>query len=284
METTVSSATKELVIGYDRPTVLIGERINPTGRKKLAEALKGGDLELVREEARAQVQAKAAMLDVNVGTPGVDETSLLPETVQAVTEIVDVPLCIDSSNPRALEAALKVYKGKALVNSVTGEDKSLKEILPVVKEYGAAVVGLTMDGEGVPGDAAKRVSIARRIVEQAEATGIPRQDVVIDCLNLAVASDTGAALAVIAAIRQISGELGVNQTLGGSNVSFGMPDRNLINAAFLTLAVEAGVTCPIVDVAKMRPAILAVDMVLGRDSYGRRYIQAYRDRQRSSAR
>lgn len=284
METTVSSATKELVIGYDRPTVLIGERINPTGRKQLAEALKAGNLELVREDARAQVQAKADMLDVNVGTPGVDETSLLPETVQAVTEIVDVPLCIDSSNPRALEAALKVYKGKALVNSVTGEDRSLKEILPVVKEYGAAVVGLTMDSEGVPADAAKRVSIARRIVEQAEATGIPRQDVVIDCLNLAVASDSGAALAVIAAIRQISGELGVNQTLGGSNVSFGMPDRNLINAAFLTLAVEAGVTCPIVDVAKMRPVILAVDMVLGRDSYGRRYIQAYRDRQRSSAR
>lgn len=280
METKLSSATKELTISYDHPTVLIGERLNPTGRKKLAEALKSGDLEFVRQDARSQVEANADMLDVNVGTPGVDEVSLLPEVIQTVTGVTDVPLCIDSSNPKALEAALTVYQGKALVNSVTGEEKSLEEILPVVKKYGAAVVGLTMDAEGVPTDAGRRVTIAERIIERAESAGIPRQDIVIDCLNLAVASDNKAALAVIEAIRRIRATFGLNQTLGGSNISFGMPDRDLINTAFLTLAVEAGVTCPIVDAAKVRPAILAADMVLGRDSYGRRYIQAYRQRQR----
>lgn len=278
METRVSSATKEVIIGDERPTVLIGERINPTGKKKLVAALQAGDLELIRQEALAQVQAKADILDINVGAAGVEETTLLPQAVQAVMNVVDVPLCLDSSNPKALEAALKIYRSKPLINSVTGQENSLKEVLPLVKEYQAAVVGLTMDDEGIPKNAARRVSIARKIVERAEALGIPREDIIIDCLNLPVGADSKAGLTIIEAIRRVKAELGVNQTLGGSNISFGLPDRNLINGAFLAIALEAGVTCPIVDVAKVRPSILAADLVLGRDKYMRRYIEAYRQR------
>jgi len=279
METRVSSATKEVIISDKRPTVLIGERINPTGKKKLAAALQAGDLGLVCQEALAQVQAKADILDVNVGAAGVDETILLPQAIQAVMNTVDVPLCIDSSKPKALEAALKVYRGKPLVNSVTGQESSLREVLPLVKEFNAAVIGLTMDDEeGVPKSADKRVSIAHKIVERAEALGIPREDIIIDCLNMPVGADFKAALAVIEAIRRIKTELGVNMTLGGSNVSFGLPDRNLVNVAFLTIVIEAGVTCPVVDVARVWPAILAADVVLGRDEYMKRYITAYRQR------
>jgi len=278
METRISSATKEVIIGDERPTVLIGERLNPTGKKKLAAALQAGDLELVCREALAQVQAKADVLDVNVGAAGVEETILLPQAVQAVMNTVDIPLCIDSSEPRALEAALKTYRGKPLINSVTGQENSLKEVLPLVKEYQAAVIGLTMDDEGIPENAARRVSIARKIIEQAEALGISREDIIIDCLNLPVGADGRAGLTIIEAIRRIRVELGVNQTLGGSNISFGLPDRDLINGVFLAIALEAGVTCPIVDVARVRPAILAADIVLGRDEYMRRYIAAYRQR------
>lgn len=278
METRISSATKEVIIGDERPTVLIGERINPTGKKKLAAALQAGDLELVCREALAQVQAKADVLDVNVGAAGVEETILLPQAVQAVMNTVDIPLCIDSSEPRALEAALKTYRGKPLINSVTGQENSLKEVLPLVKEYQAAVIGLTMDDEGIPENAARRVSIAHKIIEQAEALGISREDIIIDCLNLPVGADGRAGLTIIEAIRRIRVELGVNQTLGGSNISFGLPDRDLINGVFLAIALEAGVTCPIVDVARVRPAILAADIVLGRDEYMRRYIAAYRQR------
>jgi len=279
METRVSSATKEVIISDKRPTVLIGERINPTGKKKLAAALQAGDLGLVCQEALAQVQAKADILDVNVGAAGVDETILLPQAIQAVMNTVDVPLCIDSSKPKALEAALKVYRGKPLINSVTGQESSLKEVLPLVKQYQGAVIGLTMDDEeGVPKSADKRVSVAHKIVERAEALGIPREDIIIDCLNMPVGADFKAGLAVIEAIRRIKTELGVNMTLGGSNVSFGLPDRNLVNVAFLTIVIEAGVTCPVVNVAKVRPAILAADVVLGRDEYMKRYITAYRQR------
>ena len=280
METRVSSATKEVIIGDERPTVLIGERINPTGKKKLAATLQAGSLELIRQEALAQVQAKADILDINVGAVGVEEIVLLPQAVQAVMNTVDVPLCIDSSEPKALEAALKTYRGKPLINSVTGQENSLKEVLPLVKEYQAAVIGLTMDDEGIPEDAARRVSIARKIIEQAEALGIPREDIIIDCLNLPVGADGRAGLTIIEAIRRIKVELGVNQTLGGSNISFGLPDRELINGVFLAIALEAGVTCPIVDVVRVRSAILAADIVLGRDEYMRRYIEAYRERHR----
>jgi len=278
MKTRVSSSKKEVIIGDDQPTVLIGERINPTGKKKLAEALKAGDLEIVRKEALAQVQAGADILDVNVGTFGVDEVAMLPKAVRAVMDTVDVPLCLDSSNPDALEAALKVYKGKPVVNSVTGEAHSLERVLPIIKEYGAAVIGLLQDDEGIPKDAERRVRIARKIVERVEASGIPREDLVIDCLAFAVGAEPSSGVAVMEAIRRIKAELGVNMTMGASNVSFGLPDRELLNNAFVVMAVAAGATCLIVDAAKVRPVILAADLVLGRDKRARRYIEAYRQR------
>jgi len=280
METRVSNPTKEVIFGDDLPTVFIGERINPAGKKKLTEALKAGNLEIVRREALAQAQAGADIIDVNVGTFGVDEVTLLPQAVQAVIDTVDIPLCLDSANHEALEAALKVYKGKPLINSVTGEEHSLARVLPLVKEYGAAVVGLVQDDEGIPRDSERRLAIARKIVERAEAAGIPREDVVIDCLAVAVGADTSAGPAVIEAIKRIKAELGVNLTMGASNVSFGLPDRDLLNNAFVVMAVAAGVTCLIVDTAKVRPAVLAADLVLAKDKRARRYIEAYRQRQR----
>ena len=280
METRVSSLKKEVIIGDDQPTVLIGERINPAGKKKLQEALKVGNLEIVRREAIAQAQAGADILDLSVGTFGVDEVALLPQAVQAVMDTVDIPLCLDSTNPEALEAALKVYKGKPLINSVTGEEHSLAKVLPLVKEYGAAVIGLVQDDEGIPKDSERRVAVAHKLVERAEAAGIAREDIVIDCLAFSVGADTSSGPAVIEAIRKIKAELGVNLTLGASNVSFGLPDRGLLNNAFVVMAVAAGVTCLIVDVAKVRPAVVATDLLLGRDKHARRYIEAYRQRQR----
>ena len=279
METRVSSPTKEVIIGDAQPTVLIGERINPAGKTKLQEALKAGNLDIVRSEALAQAQAGADILDVNVGTFGVDEVTLLPQAVQAVMDTIDIPLCIDSNNPAALEAALKIYKGKPLINSVSGEEHSLTRVLPMVKEYGAAVVGLVQDDEGIPKDAGRRVSIAHKIIERAEAAGISRENIVIDCLAFAVGADTSSGPAVIEAIRRIKAELGVNMTLGASNVSFGLPDRELLNNAFVAMAIAAGITCLITDAAKVRPAIVATDLILGRDRHARRYIEAYRQRQ-----
>jgi len=280
METRVSSPAKEVIIGDDQPTVLIGERINPAGKKRLAEALKAGNLEIVRREALAQAQAGADILDVSVGTFGVDEVILLPRAVQTVIDTVDIPLCLDSAVPEALEAALKVYKGKALINSVTGEEHSLAKVLPLVKKYGAAVIGLVQDEKGIPKDSERRVAVAHKVVERAEAAGIAREDIIIDCLAFAVGADPSSGPAVIEAIRKIKAELGVNLTLGASNVSFGLPDRNLLNNAFVVMAVAAGVTCLIVDVAKVRPAVLAADLILGRDKRARRYIEAYRQRKR----
>ena len=279
MKTRVSSATKEVLISDDQPTVLIGERINPTGKKKLAAALRTGNMELVRREAITQVQAGADILDVNVGASGIDETRLLPQVVQAVMEAVDVPLSLDSDNPRSLEAALKLYQGKPIINSVTGQERSLNEVLPLVKKYGAVVIGLTMDDEGIPMDPDRRVAIAHKIVSRAEALDIPREDIIIDCLTLTMATDSRAGLATLQAIRKVKAELGVNQTLGASNISYGLPDRDVLNSAFLALAITAGVTCPTVDVARVRPAVLATDLLLGRDGYAQRYIKAYRQRQ-----
>jgi 5-methyltetrahydrofolate--homocysteine methyltransferase len=280
METRVSSPKKEVIIGDEQPTVLIGERINPAGKKKLAEALKVGDLEIVRREALAQAQAGADILDVNVSTFGVDEVALLPRAVQVVMDTVDIPLCLDSANPKALAAALKVYKGRPLINSVTGEEHSLAKVLPLVKEYGAAVIGLVQDDEGIPKDSERRVAIAHKIMKRAEAAGIARQNIIIDCLTFAIGADTSSGPAVIEAIRRIKAELGVNLTVGASNVSFGLPDRDLLNNAFVAMTIAAGVTCLIVDVAKVRPTVLAADLILGRDKHARRYIEAYRQRQK----
>ena len=278
METRISSFTQEVIIGDGQPTVLIGERINPSGNKRLAEALRKGNMEVVRNEALTQVQAGADILDVNVSTFGVDEASLLPRVVQVLMDTVQVPLCIDSADPAALEAALRVYKGKPLVNSVTGEEHSLGEILPLVREYRAAVVGLVQDDEGVPRDKERRVSIAHKLVVKAESVGIPREDIIIDCLAGAVGADTSSGPGVIRAIDQVRTELGVNQTIGASNVSFGLPERELLNNAFIALVIGAGVTCLLTDAAKSRSVTLAVDLLFGRDKRARRYIEAYRRR------
>lgn len=286
METVLRSADRQVIIGPQQPTVLIGERINPTGRKRLAHALERGDLSVVTQEAIAQVQAGADILDINVGVEGVDEVELLPEAVRVVVETVDVPLAVDTSNAQALSETLRLYRelipeGKALVNSVNGEKARLAEVLPLVKEYGAAVIALCMDDEGIPSEAERRLEIARTIVEQAESLRIPRADVIIDCLAMAVAADETAAPVTLETVRQVRESLGLNMTLGASNTSFGLPERKTIDQAFLALAIQAGVNCPIVDVAKVRPTVLAADLLLGRDEFATRYIQAYRQRVRS---
>jgi len=288
METILKSAHKTVTISPEKPTVLIGERINPTGKKRLAAALSEGNLDIVCTEAEAQVEAGADVLDVNVGATGVDEVDLLPQAVRMVMETVQVPVCIDSANAEALRAALAVHselapEGKPLVNSVNGEEVNLERVLPLVAEYKAAVIGLTMDEDGIPPTSEKRLAVARKIVERAEALGIPAQDVVIDCLSLTVgADDPQAALVTLEAIRMVRQELGVNMTLGASNVSFGLPEREVVNWAFLAMAIQNGVNCPIVDAAKVRPAILAADLLLGRDEYAMRYIKAYKKRTRKS--
>lgn len=281
METKVSSASKEVVISIDRPTVLIGERINPTGRKKLTEVLKAGDLDIVKREAIAQVEAGADIIDCNVNASGVNDVELLPKAIKVVQEAVDAPVCIDSPNADALEAALKVYKGKPLVNSVSGETHSLKRILPLIKEYGAAVVGLAQDDDGIPKDANKRVAIAHKIIEAAEKAGIPCEDVVIDVLIFPVGAEANSGIIVLEAIRRIREELGVNITMGVSNVSFGMPDRPIINNAWVSTVIAAGATALIVDAAKVRPSVLATDLVLGSDRFARRFIDDYRKRQQA---
>jgi 5-methyltetrahydrofolate--homocysteine methyltransferase len=279
METRITSASQEVIIGDGRPTVLIGERINPSGRKKLSEAIKAGQLEVIAGEAKAQVEAGADVIDVNVGGAfGVNEGAVLPQAVEIAMKAVDVPLCIDSSNADALVAALKVYKGKPLVNSVSGEEKSLTKILPVIKEYGAAVVGLTQDDEGIPTNADKRVAIAHKIVERAGQAGIPPEDIVIDCLAFAVGADASSGLVTLETIRRVKEELGVNMTLGASNISFGLPDRDLINYAFISAVIAAGITSLIVNVAHVRPIVLAADLVMAKDRRARRYIEAYRQR------
>ena len=279
METRVSSATREVIIGGGRPTVLIGERINPTGKKRLAEALRSGDLSVVREEALAQVAAGADILDVNVGATGVDELALLPLAVQAVSETVDAPLCLDSRNIKALAAALTVCPGRPIVNSVTGEEASLAQVLPLVKKYGVPVIGLTLDEKGIPNDADTRLAIAHRIVQRAEAIGIPREDVIIDCLTLSLGANTKAALATLEAVRRVKADLEVNQTQGCSNISHGLPNRIALNGAYLAMAIEAGLTCPTVDAAQVRLAILSADLVLGRDDYAMRFIATFRQAQ-----
>ena len=240
METRVSSKTKEVIIGDSYPTVLIGERINPAGRKKFQEALKAANLDIVRSEALAQSQAGADILDVGVSTFGVDEVALLPKAVQTVITTVDIPLCLDSTDPKALEAALKIYKGKPLINSVSGEERSLSTVLPLVKEYGAAVIGLVQDDEGIPKDAERRLAIAEKIVERAEKIGIPRENIIIDVETFSVGADPTSGPKVIEAIRQIKAKLGVNITLAVSNVSFGLPDRDLLNNAFVVMSIAAG--------------------------------------------
>ena len=279
METKVSTAAKEVVISYDRPTVIIGERINPTGRKKLTAALKEGNLDIIKTEALQQVEAGAAILDCNVNAQGVDDVKVLPEAIKLIMDTVDAPICIDSPNPDALEAALKVYKGKALVNSVSGEKHSLERVLPLIKEYGAAVIGLAQDDEGIPKTTEKRVAVAHKICEAADKIGIPREDIVIDVMTYAIGAEAKAGKDVLDALRQIRMELGLNMTMGASNISFGMPDRPLLNSAWIAMVIEAGGTALIADAARVMPTVLSADLVLGRDRFARRYLEGHRKRQ-----
>ena len=277
METSVKSEKKEVVISIDRPFVIIGEKINPTGRKKLAAALKDGDFEYVKQIALRQVAAGADILDVNVGVPGVDEVDLLPKVAKIVSETVDVPLCLDSANRDALAAALAVLPGRPLVNSVNGEEASMEAVLPVIKEFNVPVIGLVMHDEGIPNDADTRVAVAGKIIERAAKLGIPAEDIVVDPLVLTVGADHGSGVVTLETIRRVKEEFGVNMNLGASNVSFGLPDRHTINQAFLALAMGAGATCAITDPMKLTSIIRASDLLLGRDNFGSRYIGYWRE-------
>lgn len=277
METRVRSKSQEVVISPDHPVVMIGERINPTGKKRLAAALLAEDMGRVQQLATSQVADGAAILDVNVGAAGVDEVKVLPMAVRAVMEVTDTPLCIDTANADALRAALDVYDGKALINSVNGEEASLERVLPLVAEYQAAVIGLTMDDSGIPCDAASRIAIAKKIVERAEGMGIPREDILIDCLCLAVCTDSTAARMTLDAIRGVREELGVNLSLGASNVSFGLPDRVAINEVFLAMVIAAGVNAPIVNPRDARKVVTISNLLLGHDEFGMNYVMYYRE-------
>ena len=279
MKTILRSVTNEISISDEGPFTVIGERINPTGNKRLSKALIEGDFEYIRELAQKQVTAGADVLDVNVGVPELDDVALLPQIVEAVSSEVDVPICIDTPNSEALAAALSKIDGKALVNSVNGEKSSLEKVLPLVKDHGAAVIGLTMDDEGIPSTSDGRVKVAGTILEQAAKLGISEEDVVIDPLVLTVGADHNAAATTLEAIKSIHGEFGVNINLGASNVSFGLPEREIVNQAFIALAMGAGATCAITNAAKMTRTIRATDLLLAKDEFGARYIQYFRSQQ-----
>lgn len=278
METRVSSATVEVIIGPERPTVIIGERINPAGRKELADSLKAGSMDMLVAEAAAQAKAGADILEINVSAFGIDESALLPRAVKAVMETVDLPLCIDSPDPEALANALKVYKGKPLLNSVTGEKNSLEKILPLVREHGTAIIALLQDDEGISRDAERRVRIAHKIVNLAVSKGIPPEDVVIDCMAFAVGAYPESGKVLLETISRIRIELGVNMVLGTSNISYGLPHRCLLNDSFVSMAISAGVTCHIANTSRIRPAVLASDLIMGRDPRARRYIGEFRQK------
>ncbi len=279
MQTILRGAQKTVTIDAEGPLVIIGEKINPTGRKKLAAALQAGDFDYLKAIALNQVAAGAEVLDVNVGVPGLDDVALMAQVVKALAGWVDVPLCLDSSNPATLAAGLAAAPGKPLVNSVSGEESRLQSLLPVVKDRGAAVIGLILDDSGIPATPAARLAVAEKILERAVRMGIPQEDVVIDPLVMSVGADSNAARVTLETIRLVREKLGLNINLGASNVSFGMPDRPTLNMAFLSLTMGIGASCAITDPAKMTVVIRATDLLLGRDEYGTRYIKAHRTNQ-----
>src|SRR5262245_34926154 len=277
-DTVISSATKEVVIGFERPFVLIGERINPTGRKLLAAEMAAGDYSRVKADALAQVAAGAHMLDVNAGIPLADEPRILAEAIQLVQSLTDVPLSIDSSIVEALEAGLAVYKGKALLNSVTGEEERLERVLPLVKKYDCAVVAISNDETGISMDPDVRFEVAKRIVERAADHGIPREDIVVDPLLMPIGALAGAGRQVFHILARLRDELKVNSTCGASNVSFGLPNREGINGAFLSMAIASGLTSAITNPISegVRTAVMAADVLQGNDQDAARWIRAFR--------
>src|SRR6266481_8501097 len=264
-DTIISSATKEVVIGFDRPFVIIGERINPTGRKILAEEMAAGDFSRVERDAIAQVEAGAQMLDVNAGIPLADEPAILARAIQLVQSVTDVPLSIDSSIVAALEAGLAVYKGKALVNSVTGEEERLEQVLPLIKKYGAAVIAISNDETGIAEDPDDRYAVAKKIVERAADYGIPASDIVVDPLVMPIGAINQAGRQVMHLLKRLKNELKVNTTCGASNVSFGLPAREGISATFLTMAIGAGLTSAIMNPMHLEivRACMAADVMMG---------------------
>jgi 5-methyltetrahydrofolate--homocysteine methyltransferase len=279
MKTILKGRTTEVIISTDGPVIIIGESINPTRRKKLVSTLQEGNFEYVLELAGNQIKAGADVLDVNVGFPGVDDVKLLPETVKQLQSRFDIPLCLDSPNPKAIEAALKVAEGKCLINSVNGEEASMKALLPVAKEYGAAIIGLCMDEEGITHDPEKRLAIAEKIINRAVKTGIKAEDVIVDPLAMAVSADPNACLVTLETIRLVHQKLGHNITQGASNISFGLPDRESLNAAYMMMSIYNGLTCPIANPEKITAAVRAADLVLGRDDFAVRFVEYFQSHQ-----
>ncbi len=278
MITTVTGKNTEVKFGQGLPTVIIAERINPTGRKALAEELRLGKLDIVRSDAIKQSEAGAHIIDVNVGAVGVNEIEMLPLAIKTVMEVTDKPICIDSANPKAIKAALEVYPYKALINSVNGKEESMEEVLPMVKETGSAVVCLTMDSDGIKNDVESRVKVARKIITRADSLGIKREDLVVDCLVMTASTDTNSARITLETMRQVVAEFGVATTMGASNISFGMPNRELLNIHFMSMSIINGLTAPITDplIEGLIPAMRAADFLAGRDPYGMIYISDYR--------
>lgn len=274
-----SPGGREIVIAPDQPTVLIGERLNPSGgaKKKLTQALVERDADYLQAEALKQVEAGADLLDVNVQAADVfDEPETLAWAVETVAAVADAPLSIDTNNPEALKAALQVAPGRVLINSVSGEERSMNEVLPLIAEHGAAAIGLALDDDGIPATSEARLEVARKLIARAETFGIGPENIIIDTLTLTVGADHTAASVSLEAMRLVRAELGVNLTAGASNVSFGMPRRPLINETYLAMAITMGLNCPIVDAAKVRHIVLAADLLAGRDDHATRFLDDYR--------
>lgn len=284
MHTVLSSHSKQVTIGDDQPFCIIGERINPTGRRIFQEQLRAGDLSRIEVDVREQVEGGADVLDINMGVPLTDEPDLLSRAIKLTQSLTDLPVCIDSSVVEALEAGLEAYEGKALVNSVTGEDDRMEQILPLIKRYGAAVVALANDETGIPETAQQRLEITRKIVHVAtEEFGIPVEDIVIDPLAMTVGADTDAVNITLETIALIKAEFGLNMTMGASNVSFGLPNRHRINAAFLPMAMAAGLTSAVMDARteEIVTSVRAADLLLGHDPWGGSWIASYRSKQQA---
>ena len=278
MQTILRGTTKEVTIDTAGPVIIIGECINPTRRKKLVSALQDGNFDYMLELAESQIKAGADVLDVNVGFPGVDDVKLLPSAVKEIRARFDIPLCLDSPNPKAIEAALNVAGPGCLINSVNGEEKSLQTLLHIARDYEAAIIGLTMDEEGITHNPEKRLAIAQKILERALKTGIKEANVIIDPLAMAVSADSKACLITLETIRLVHQKLGLNITMGASNISFGLPGREALNSAFIALAIFNGLTCPIANPEKITDAIRSADLALGRDDYAVRFVEYFQSR------
>ena len=279
MKTILRGKSKEVVIDSDGPVVIIGECINPTRRKRLVSSLQAEDFSYMLELAKSQIDAGADILDVNVGYPGVADVELLPKAVIELQDQFDIPLCLDSPNPLAIEAALRVVKGKCLINSVNAEEASLRSLLPVARQYGAAIIGLTLDDDGITREPERRLKIAEKIIDRAVSAGIKQEDVIIDPLAMAVSADPYACRVTLETIRLVHDRLGHNITLGASNISFGLPAREDINNAFMAMSILYGLTCPIANPEKITGLVRAADLVLARDDFAIRFIEHYQSKQ-----